>query len=304
MVLKKINRRTTVVCLLLTLVVAFTTRALLIIFNPTEPVKEDETEEIVEPEPEPEPEPIITTIDFQPTVEAWVNSVGGTKGIVIYDLDLDKVVGYYNPHVNFATASLYKLFVVYEGYRRVQNGTWDGDEKAGWTSFTIKECLDLAIRESHSPCAETLWGLIGHEELNYIAQNDFGIPDVIVSNLLATPYQIMEMLKLYYYHTEITNENLIAIMKDSFLNQPTTTYNWRQGLPSGFSDQVNVYNKVGWNWDGERWTIYDDAAIINFVNENRHFIVVVMSSNVNYQQIKNFATQIESTFYAQNVLKN
>ena len=139
MVLKKINRRTAVVCFLLALVVAFTTRALLIKFNPTEPVKEDETEEIVEPEPEPEPEPIITTIDFQPTVEAWVNSVGGTKGIVIYDLDLDKVVGYYNPHVNFATASLYKLFVVYEGYRRVQNGTWDGDERAGWTSFTIKE---------------------------------------------------------------------------------------------------------------------------------------------------------------------
>ena len=29
---------------------------------------------------------------------------------------------------------------------------------------------------------------------------------------------------------DIVDENLIAVMKDSFLNQPITTYNWRQGL--------------------------------------------------------------------------
>ena len=86
-------------------------------------------------------------------------------------------------------------------------------------------------------------------------------------------------------------------MKDSFLNQPVTTYNWRQGLPSGFSDRVDVYNKVGWNRNDSYWSIYDDAAILDFVSEERHFIAVVMTSGISYQSIKQFGSQIEETFY-------
>lgn len=257
----------------------------------------DEKPEVLKPEPPAE-------INFQDAVEAWANSVGGDKGIVIYDLDLDKVVGSYNAESKFQTASIYKLFVVYEGYRRLQSEAWDANEVAGWTRKTILECLDLAIRESNSACAETLWNMIGHDELNEIVQTDFQIPTVTVSSLMATPTEIMEIMKVFYNHTEITDELLLTKMKDSFLNQPVTTYNWRQGLPSGFSERVNVYNKVGWNWNGSYWTIYDDAAILDFVTENRHFIAVVMTSGISYQQIKQFGSQIEETFYDQYVLKN
>lgn len=241
-------------------------------------------------------EPEILKVDFQPTIDNWVYSMGGSKGVIIYDLDLDEVVGEYNADTKFQTASLYKLFVVYEGYRRVQNGSWDGNAVAGWTGRTILECLDLAIRESYSPCAETLWNMIGHEELNQIVQSDFGITTVAASSLSATSREIMEMMKLFYEHPDITREGLIITMKDSFLNQPITTYNWRQGLPSGFSDLVNVYNKVGWNWNGSMWTIYDDAAIIEFVEEERNFIVVVMSSGVNYSEIRRFGSEFEAAF--------
>ena len=265
--------------------------------------EEPETEELPEPEPE-EPVIKITPVNFQPVVDGWVESVGGEKGIVIYDLDLDEVVGQYNADAKFETASLYKLFVVYEGYRRVQNGLLDPDEIISWTGHTTRECLDLAIRESYSPCAETLWAIIGHDELNKIVQNDFNIPDVIVSNLEATPTEIMQIMKLFYDHPEITDEELLITMKDSFLNQPITSYDWRQGLPSGFSEKVNVYNKVGWNYNGEYWAVYDDAAILDFTNENRHFIVVAMTSGIRYQQIRDFGTQIEDSFYTQNVLKN
>ena len=87
-------------------------------------------------------------------------------------------------------------------------------------------------------------------------------------------------------------------MKDSFLNQPVTEYDWRQGLPSGFSDAVNVYNKVGWayNDEGEVWDIYNDAAIIEFPEKDRHFIVVVMTNKVPYQQIRKLGTMIEEEF--------
>lgn len=228
-------------------------------------------------------------------INEWAESTNGKKGVIFYDLDNAKMVGEYNADEKFATASLYKLFVVYEGYRKLEQGIWDGETTVGATGYTISECLDLAIRESHSPCAETLWGMIGRDELDAVTQKDFGL-NLTVGSLSATPREIMQMMKIYYYHSDLKNETNVARMKDSFLNQPATTYDWRQGLPSGFSDDVLVYNKVGWNYDGSRWTIYDDAAILDFTKTNRHFILVVMTSGVGYQQIRKLGSMLESVY--------
>lgn len=241
----------------------------------------------------------IEKINFQPIIDKWVNSAGGNKSVLIYDLDRDEMAGEYNATEKYNTASLYKLFVVYEGYRRIENGEWQANDTAGGTGRTILECLDLAIRESNSECAETLWGMIGRDELEDIVKDDFGIKDTSVKSLISNPNDIMAMMKLFYEHPDIKDENLLARMWDSFLNQPKTTYNWRQGLPSGFSDKVNVYNKVGWDYnpDGKYWNIYHDAAIVEFPVEDRHFIVVVMTNKVPYQQILKLGTEIENNFY-------
>lgn len=114
---------------------------------------EEKTEVASKPEESVE-EKLPEKIDFQEVVETWAGSVGGNRSVLIYDLDRGETVGSYNPLEDYGTASLYKLFVVYEGYRRVQSGEWDGEAKAGSTGYTINKCLDLAIRESYSPCAE------------------------------------------------------------------------------------------------------------------------------------------------------
>ena len=217
---------------------------------------------------------------------------------MIYDLDRDEVVAEYNSNRSFATASLYKLFVVYEGYRKIELGEWRESDAAGDTGRTILECLDLAVRESNSDCTETLWRMIGHDKLEKIVANDFGVTNTSVEDLVSTPNDITEMMKRFYDHTDINDEKLIAKMKDSFLNQPVTEYDWRQGLPSGFSDAVNVYNKVGWAYNDEEkvWDIYNDAAIVEFPEKDRHFIVVVMTNEVPYQQIRKLGTMIETEF--------
>lgn len=236
-------------------------------------------------------------IDFQPVVEDWAESVSGNRSVLIYDLDLDEVVAEYNTEEYYNTASLYKLFVVYEGYRRVQNGEWDADDLAGSTGYTILECLDLAIRESYSPCAETLWAMIGQDKLDEIIETDFNITDSDISGLLSYTKDINKIMKLFYKHPGITDDVLVARMKDSFLNQPVTTYNWRQGLPSGFSEAVNVYNKVGWDYNagGGYWNIYHDTAIVEFPEKDRHFIVTVMTNKVSYQKIRELGVLIEKT---------
>lgn len=257
-----------------------------------EETNEEEVDDVIPKETRP---PKIT---FQETINEWVKGISGDKSVLIYDLDRGELAGAYDETKNYNMASLYKLFVVYEGYRRLENGDWDKDALAGTTGQTILECLDLAIRESDSACAETLRALIGYEKLAEILVQDFGIVDSDMMHLVSTPKDIAKMLQIYYQHKDIRQEELIAKMKDSFLNQPATEYDWRQGLPSGFK-KAKAYNKVGWdyNLDGDYWNVYHDAAIVEFPEVERHFVVVVMTSRVPYQQITRLGTMIEEAFY-------
>lgn len=268
--------------------------------NPIEPDPGENISNSTEPEPTP-PEPILPDkIDFQNIIDNWVSTVSGSKSVLIYDLDREELVGDYNPDENYNTASLYKLFVVYDGYMKIQNGEWSADAPAGRTGHTILECLDLAIRESNSSCAETLWSMIGRDNLEEVISSHYNITNSDIKSLISNPNDILKMMRIFYEHKDITDETLIARMKDSFLVQPTTTYNWRQGLPSGFA-RANVYNKVGWDYnpDGRYWNIYHDTAIVEFPEDGRHYIVVVMTNKVPFQKITELGRQIENYYYNQ-----
>ncbi|MBQ3352870.1 serine hydrolase [Candidatus Saccharibacteria bacterium] len=269
--------------------------------NTVDEEKPHEVEGFVQPvtqEPEEELPPVI---NFQSVIDEWANGISGNKSVLVYDLERNEVVGEYNADENYGTASLYKLFVVYEGYRRIANGEWTTDMAAGVTGKALLECLDLAIRESNSNCAETIWAMIGHDNLDKIIYDDFNISHSDISSLTSNPKDIMEIMKLFFNHPDINDADLITRIKDSFLNQPITEYNWRQGLPSGFS-RASVYNKVGWDYNPNKkyWNIYHDAAIVEFPEDNRHYIVVVMTNYVPFQQIRNFGTMIENYYYNNN----
>lgn len=275
------------------------------IFHFTGQSKPDNTDRVIpenEPEPEEEPEDKpLKEVDFQSVVDQWVGTVGGDKSILVYDLDLDKISAEYNVKEDFSTASLYKLFVVYEGYSRIESGEWDGAAKAGATGKTISKCLDLAIRESNSPCAETLWAMIGHDKLDAIIEEDWEITHSDISKLTSNVTDIMLILKRFYEHPDFSGAELLDAMWDSFLNQPDTTYEWRQGLPRGF-EKASVYNKVGWayNAEGKYWNLYHDAAIVKFPMEDgstRNYIVVIMTSKIDFKDIRKFGQMLEKKFY-------
>lgn len=232
--------------------------------------------------------------DFQPVIDEWTSTASGDKGVYIYDLDLGQEVGRYNAEESFQTASIYKLFVVYEGYRRLESGQWQPDDAAGATGHTIAECLDLAIRESDSECAETMWEEIGREEMQEIIDAEYYLKNTDINNFASTPEDVGKMMEIFYKHNDINNAEYLVQMKDSFLNQSATIYDWRQGLPSGF-EVANVYNKVGWDYDEgmNYWNIYNDAAIVEFPDQNKHYVVVVMTSGTPYYQIQKLGQMLE-----------
>ena len=257
-----------------------------------------DSESLAPKEPDDAKNSLPDAVDFSLSAKTFLDSSNGKKSVIIYDLDRQEIAFEENSTAVYNTASLYKLFVVYEGYRRLERGDWNPDTMAGSTGHTIVQCLDLAIRESNSRCAETIWNMIGHNELDEIVKKDFNLNHSTISRLTSSPEDILGIMKLFYYHPDFSSPELVTGMFDSFLNQPKTEYDWRQGLPRGFS-RAKVYNKVGWDYNpnGRYWNIYHDAAIIEFPEENRHFIVVVMTSQVPFQKITEFGSNIEKAFY-------
>jgi len=237
----------------------------------------DEVEDAVPAEP-------AYSLDLQPVIDTWMATLsGGEAGVQIVDLDYERVVGSANANETFATESDYKLFVVYEGWRRVETGDWSATE-AAYGGYNTEECLDRAIRESHSGCAETLWGKIGRDNLEYIIQNNYGLENSSAAGLTSTPSDMARMMQIYYAHKDLSQETWKKIA-DSMLNQPISdpaglcggSCDWRGGLPKGFTRGTNVYNKVGWRHNGAYWVSYNDVAILEYPEYNRHFAIAVMT---------------------------
>lgn len=217
-------------------------------------------------------------ISLQPVVDTWAMS-NPDSSIFIYDLDNDMIAAEYNADVVREVASIYKLFYVYDGYLRLSSNLDQPTEiiatvaeKGG--DLDITTCLDLMVRESYNPCADVMHNdyerslrvksLIQQLELSQTSED----------GLNSSARDIGALLQLIWQHEDINDEYWQQLL-DSMLNQPKTTYDWRQGLPAGFSEAVTVYDKVGWySADGYTWNYFNDAAFVVFPEEDRHYIIV------------------------------
>ncbi len=266
-------------------------------------------------EPEPEPE-VPEKINLQLALNQWITSqpAAANSGILIYDIDNDEVVARHNEDSPFRIESIYKMFVAYEGYYRIDNGQWKADTTVfSWGDYenkpyTLSHCLDHMVRFSFSSCAEAVWNMIGHDNLQ-AAYNEKGFKNTSIQGLTSTPNDLAKLYKQFWNHTDLSDESWNQIL-DSMINQTAPASagynyarNWRQGLPSGFAT-AKVYNKVGWLGDSYgNWTYYDDAAFLVFpeVQKNkdgekvleRHYIMIALTKNTSPKQLVQLGRKIE-----------
>lgn len=267
-------------------------------------ITETGAETIIEVTPQEPAKPEF--INLQPTVDEWLAGVDGNVGLMVYDLDHNQVAAEYNANEIFNSASIYKLFFVYDGWRQIEAGNDDEAEVFVTTSdkgaLTLESCLDLMIRESYNGCADPMRADTERFARAEALATELGLQNTSSAGLYSSAADLVELLKFYWQHSDLSSETWAKI-QDAMLNQPPTTYNWRQGLPSGFSDAALVYDKVGWNYNGSRWTIYDDAAIVEFPEQNRHYIIVVMTENFRTPEpLVRLGQMLESTIISDNVL--
>lgn len=240
-------------------------------------------------------------IDFQAEVDRWAANTPGNKAVIIYDLDHEKVAASLNPNEVFNMASVYKLFFVYDGYRRISDGSENAANIVADTSdkgqLSLMTCLDLMVRESYNGCADPLRA--DSERFARVEGmiSELGLKNTANAGLYSTASDITDFMKVLWRHEgfDVASWNQLL---DSMLNQPRTTYVWRQGLPSGFST-AQVYDKVGWDYTGSYWSTYNEVAFVVFPEQNRHYIVTALTSGLpTFQPLVQLGTIIEDTVLA------
>lgn len=245
-------------------------------------------------------------IDLQPTVDTWLSTLPNQSqvGLMIYDLDYNQIAASYHPNEVFNSASIYKLLFAYDGYHQIDQGldnattvfTYANDNFHSG-ALTLGDCLDLILRESYNTCADPLRSDPSRFARAEALTTELGLQNTSSAGLYSSAADLTKILQRYYTHPDLSETSWLKI-QDSMLNQPATTYNWRQGLPSGFN-VAQVYDKVGWNWTGSYWDPYNDAAIVEFPEQDRHYIVVVMTRFLpSFAPLVELGQSIESTVLA------
>ncbi len=216
--------------------------------------------------------------DLQTVVADWVGSHTGAYSVVIMD-ETGDVVAEHNPDESMFAASIYKLYVAYVGYQKIDDGTHDPNE-VYWGEWSRRTCLDEMIRSSHSPCAEKLWAELGKNDLTEIMR-EYGLQNTSMTGLTTTARDAAIILSRLDQNLELSPASKSAMM-DSLLGQM-----YRNALPAGFAHS-KVYNKVGFRELVE----YHDVAIVEFPSGKR-LVISVLTKNVGVKNIAGLAEAIE-----------
>jgi len=262
--------------------------------------KNTQVEQVVQPPPqtpvvqdtktaEVEPASVEKTAEFdgialQGALDTWSAGLGADSraSVVLMNIEGDTVASY-APYEEYFTASIYKLFVAYEGYRAVDAGEFDATE-VYLNGKTRAECLDLMIRESDSPCAEKLWAELGKENITEIIKS-YGIDDTSLVGLSTTAHDSALMTARIARGEGLSDSSQAAILESM------KTQVFRDALNIGFSSEVTVYNKIGFNAQLE----YHDVALVRLA-DGRELIVSVLTSGVGTKNIASLATLLEAAF--------
>jgi hypothetical protein len=229
-------------------------------------------------------EPAFDALELQSVLDSWVAEQSGSAGVVIRDTD--RVYAQHNPKKTFFAASIYKMYVAYEGYRLVDAGEaklnepYQADRNRG-------QCLDLMIRESDSPCAEKMWAEIGRQNITE-ALMSYGISGTDMLAITTTAEDAAVLTARI-----ISGEGLSLASQESFLASMREQI-YQDALGSGFSSAVTLFNKVGFNGLVE----YHDVGFIR-LSDGREIIISVFTENVGTTQIAALAGAIEKAISSQ-----
>lgn len=224
--------------------------------------------------PEP-PKPVLDTT-LQTKLSEWASEQDGDFGISVREITGKMRYASYQADKSFVPASTFKPFVAYMVLHNVEQGQYTLQGRT-YKGNLLEYCMDRMISISDNQCAYELERLIGFPEMNEFIQSK-GFKSTDLNNYDANG----RMLTTDKSSTAADlAEFMWRLQKGELLNQEHTDYlidlmkhqDWRERIPAGVPDGVEVADKPGWlaNIEADMAIVYgtDSTYVLTIMSSGR-----------------------------------
>lgn len=251
-----------------------------------EPVLQQESSSVAVEETKVEPREVaFDEVALQKLLSDWERAHSGQYSVVLAD-KAGKTLASINPDEVYYAASIYKLFVVYEAYQRVDSGVYNLEDTYA-AGLSLRDCLDQIVRLSNTNeaqiCAETLWAEQGKEEQTARLKQLYGLKNTSLTSITTSAADTAVILARIE-----SGEGLSESSRSLFMESMKRQIH-RKGLPAGIT-RSTVYEKVGFNEAKE----YHDAAILH-LPDGRSLIVSIFTNGAGVKNIAALGTELETS---------
>ncbi len=222
--------------------------------------------------------PLAVAGSLDEVISRWRAANPGVKlGVVVRELEGQGRVASYNGNTPMAAASLYKLFVAYYLYERIEAGTLDPNSTLG-SDRTVQACIDAMILVSDNPCPVGIADTVGWATISNFAQSK-GFSGTSLGNAVLTSaadgVEYMARLEAGQLMNAEHTAHMLSLMKNQI---------YRSGIPKGIPGST-VADKVGFY--GGAW---NDSAIV--YGPKGKYALTIMTNGGGATAVASLATQI------------
>lgn len=239
---------------------------------------------------EPESHNGVQIVDEQLTeiVEGWAERNDGTAGIIVREVGGENRTAEYREEIESVTASTYKLFLSHAVLSEVQKGSISLNTVTS-AGKTLSECFDSLLIYSEDLCAYPMGQLIGgwdkvddfiqKQGFEHTRINNYDQSGNFTGNKITQPRDEAEFMY------RLANGKLLDKEGNDFLLDKLRNQVWKERVPAGIPDGVDVASKPGW-LDG-----YQNSAAIVY-GPKTTYVIVVMTNNSSVEAIAEVSAEV------------
>lgn len=215
---------------------------------------------------------------LQALITYWDQSNAGTWGVVVQDFS-GNISASLNPNRQFTSASVYKIYIAYVVYTKVDNGEFGMGSPTN-NGNTVSGCLDIMIVRSDNACARALGDMVGWNANNgMLHARGFTSTSIAQGAQLTTPQDAAN------YLVQLENGSLLSAANRNALLYKLGHNIYRYAIPAGSAG--HSANKLG-----AAGVFNHDVAIV--YHPKGKYVLAVFSQGSNHYRIRDLARQISN----------
>jgi beta-lactamase class A len=221
----------------------------------------------------------------QEVLNSWAASHSGQQwSVVVQGLGSDKTQASLNPNAKYDPASVFKLYFTYTLFKNFNLDTLSKNTVTvtGRGKVSMKDCLDLMIKNSDNPCGEAMGDRLGWGKTTKALKN-LGIVNTDLNNPQGLSTTAAD---INLYLQKLNNGELMAPENQQYLIGLMQQQKYRQGIPAGCNG-CKVADKTG-----DLGSVRHDAGIVQY--QGGSYTLAIMTNGVSYSQIAQLTSQIQS----------